>query len=268
MGGEQNSSTAATESSKRMEGLAVAGFYKVYGTVAFQLFLFVIAVPSAFMLGVIRRLGVYLIPLIDRERLVSNIIIYALLVLGIFALLRGFLLAVLYIMIDIKTTFRRQFWGYVLLVIVMILLFLLLSLPILSTVKDVDLSIFDDNILQSMAKAVPIWIVFAVMWYVKGYKWAAFSVIALTLSFSCWLGMEYSAFLLRHKPDFAIQTGAGQKYDVNIIFRSADGILAIDKKVDQPIFLPWHQIKVITLSAERMEYYGNRSRSEIESSSR
>lgn len=72
-----------------LKEIRIPSISDVYTNPIFQFLLFCIVLVSAFMSGIIYHLGLYLIPLIDRDSVISTILLYMVFIVGVAAIARG-----------------------------------------------------------------------------------------------------------------------------------------------------------------------------------
>jgi hypothetical protein len=211
---------------------------------------------AAFMVGAVDSLGWYLVPLMDKEKFLGIIFFYLILMFGILALIRGFIFDPLLGIIDI-TELKETHQGKILLNAIIAITFVYFIaitalVVIISLIQEIDTLNFDSRILGFIYFAVIMLSIFLVLWYFRRKNYFLLTCIGLSLYLSYLIGYQFASFHKLHDADFELQVAdSAEKYNVNIVFESTNGILTINKSTNLPEFFPWHQIKLVKTSQSR-----------------
>ena len=234
----------------------------VYSNPLLQIVIFAMTASSAFTAGMISSIGVYVIPILDKTSIMSNLVFYFILFMGVFAILRSFLL---FLLASIKLVitmpserylYQRLLMGLLRMCAIIIALYV--SITVLSGFLDLSvyiLSSFDNDtailVERSIASVAVSVLLFVVMLY-ENRNFIVFAAITFGLVGIYLAGFAFMEFQQKRPPDFVLVTkGAEEKLQVNIIFKSLEGVLVIDKSIDALKFYPWDEVKMLALSELR-----------------
>jgi hypothetical protein len=234
----------------------------IYSNPLLQIVIFAMAAAPAFTAGMISSIGVYVIPILDKASLMTNLVFYFVLFMGAFAILRSFslfLFASIKLIITMpseKYLYQRLFMGLLRLCAGIIALYA--SIAIIGIFKELSVyissSLDDDTAilvgLSIVSVAVSV-LLFVLILYENG-DFIIFAAITFGLAGIYLAGFAYMEFQQKRPPDFVLVTkGAEEKLQVNIIFKSLEGVLVIDKSIDALKFYPWDEVKMLALSELR-----------------
>lgn len=244
--------------SNEIKKFTLRHLFKIYLTTIIQIVLFIILISSALLAGIIDCSGTYIIPLLDKSLLIGNAAFYVCILLGVVGIFRFYVVGYILLMttrVRTGSRFIRIVWFVLLttlgLAITFIILFAfmdtLTSLLIISH-KKVALIL---GIVILLSATVYMW------WNAPNPRLAKIFVLlalclGLLLAFS--IGNLFMAYQVEHDADFSIVHGSSNnETQVNIIYKSADGVLTIDKNSGMPVFFPWHEVSSIKVSPSRQK---------------
>ena len=245
---------------------AVYGLLKIYLTTIAQILLFVLMLSAAFFAGVVEYTGGYIIPMIDKGMFIGNLMLYITVSLGTVIILRYLIMTVL-----VGIHFREELFRNTKLGFSVNYLFILCIPLIFIAVLYVFIDAITALIMVSKYKFLAICIIIAIVAFCAYVWWSTknaliarayiFMSMCLGLTLFFLAGSLFMQYQLEHEPDFSIVHGTPEKEtEVNIIYKSPDGVLAVDKDLRMPVFFPWQQVSVIKISPSRRREIEERKR--------
>jgi hypothetical protein len=245
---------AIAESASKSKKYILPFLSDIYLSIPFQIFLFVVSAMIVFVTGMILTIGVFAIPLIDKEKLIGMFILYGVIALAFVIVARNFFLILISEMIDIyklaKTLPRKIFVIFTSCLFVIYLAVWLLDLLFSSyfpEITEVPAHYFIPTIHVILMSLV----VLALWWKSRARSLFFFLIIGgLGVAFN--LGASFMEYQYDKEADFLLKRKTNEvPLYVNILFKSQEGILVVDKSSNSPVFFPWDEVSNISVTPER-----------------
>jgi len=211
-----------------------------------QVLVFFIASPSTFVAGMLSSIGGYIVPLLDKSAVLGNILFYLAIAFGAFALIRFVVLAHIY-------TLNEPKHGIISTIISLLVVFIIVIGGVFVFYIDSAAELLQTSDLKSLMilSSAVLALLFFGLWLKTFYKATILAALGCLLIGIFLAGNLYMQYQINREGDFELFYGANQAINVNILYRSTEGVLVIDSKSKLPAFFPWDNIHEIRLSAAR-----------------